>query len=186
MVNHARTLVAGILISLILHTPLVGAEWLDVPFIRQTKAGCGAAAVAMLVEYWAREYPKLSAAAADSERINELLPASAKGIKGRELKRYLEDRGFSAYVFDGELKDLRQHFEKGRPVVVCLGLKGSSAPLHYAVVVGIDSDAVWLNDSARGKLVREEIARFERAWRVTGNWALLAVPRLGSSKNVVP
>lgn len=151
--------------------------WLDVPFVPQEKAGCGAAAVAMVVGYWAVQYPPLAAAARDSERINDLLPASARGIRGRELKRYMEERGFDVYLFDGELSDLRQHFEKGRPVVVCLGPRGRGAPLHYAVVVGVDDAAVWLNDSARGRLFREDIRRFETEWKATRNWAMLAVPR---------
>jgi predicted double-glycine peptidase len=158
-----------------IHT-VASCAWLDVPFVRQVKTGCGAAAVAMVVEYWARQHPQLRAAANDSERINDLLPASAKGIRGQALKQYLEERGFNAYVFDGELSDLRHHFDKGRPVVVCLGLKRANGPLHYAVVVGVDDESVWLNDSARGKLVREDIADFRRAWSVTRNWALLAVP----------
>jgi uncharacterized protein YvpB len=62
-------------------------------------------------------------------------------------------------------------------VVVCLGLKGPDGPLHYAVVVGLGDADVTLNDPARGKLVREEREAFLRSWKVTGNWALLAVPR---------
>jgi predicted double-glycine peptidase len=160
----------------LIQTIAAAVTWLDVPYVRQVKNGCGAAAIAMVVDYWARHYPQLRAAARDSERIDNLLPASAQGIRGDELKRYLEDRGFAAYVFDGDLSDLRHHFGKGRPVVVCLGLKGAKAPLHYAVVVGVDDEAVWLNDPARGKLVRVESAHFKSAWRVSGNWALLAVP----------
>jgi predicted double-glycine peptidase len=167
---------AMVLVSMTLNMA-ASTTWLDVPYVRQVKAGCGAAAVAMVVDYWARQYPQLSAAVRDSERINDLLPASRKGIRGLELKRYLGDRGFAAYVFDGEISDLQHHFKKGRPVVVCLGLKGAKGPPHYAVVVGVDDKAVWLNDSARGKLIRDEISHFESAWRVTGNWALLAVPR---------
>jgi ABC-type bacteriocin/lantibiotic exporter with double-glycine peptidase domain len=151
--------------------------WLDVPFVQQEKAGCGAAAVAMVVGYWARESPALAEAAKDSERINDLLPASARGIRGRELKRYMEERGFDVYVFDGEISDLRQHSEKGRPVVVCLGPRGVKGPLHYAVVVGVEDGAVWLNDSARGKLFRQDLGRFEAEWKATGHWAMLAVPR---------
>ena len=151
--------------------------WLDVPFVQQQKAGCGAAAVAMVVAYWAQQYPRLAGAAKDSERINDLLPASARGIRGRELKRYMEERGFDVYVFDGEIGDLRQHFEKGRPVVVCLGPRGAKGPLHYAVVAGVDDTAVWLNDSARGKLFHQDLARFETEWKATGHWAMLAVPR---------
>jgi ABC-type bacteriocin/lantibiotic exporter with double-glycine peptidase domain len=148
-----------------------------VPYVEQVKAGCGAASIAMVVQYWARHYPALKAAADETDRIDELLPASRKGIRGRALSDYLSTRGFVVYIFDGELKDLHQHFDKGRPLVVCLGLSGPKAPLHYAVVVGIDEESVWLHDSARGKLTREAIDRFKRAWDVSGNWALLAVPR---------
>ncbi|MBL8209953.1 MAG: C39 family peptidase [Bryobacterales bacterium] len=154
------------------------SPWLDVPFVQQTRAGCGAAAVAMVVGYWARQSPQLAGAAQDAEHIDDLLPASARGIRGQELQRYLEQRGFAVYLFDGEMSDLRQHFERGRPVIVCLGLRGPKRPLHYAVVVGVEETAVWLNDSARGKLFREDLPRFEKAWGATGGWAMLAVPRV--------
>ena len=74
----------------------------------------------MVVQYWARHKPELKNAAEETERINELLPASRRGIRGVELKEYLAKRGFAVYVFDGELEDLRNHFDKGRPVIVCL------------------------------------------------------------------
>ena len=151
--------------------------WLDVPYVRQVQSGCGAAAIAMVVQYWARHNPDLKDAAKETERINEFLPASRRGIRGAALKDYLIRRGLDVYIFDGEVKDLRQHFLKGRPVIVCLGLSGPRGPLHYAVVVGVDERAVWLHDSARGKLIREELARFEKSWDVSGRWALLAVPR---------
>jgi len=151
--------------------------WLDVPFVRQIRAGCGSAAIAMVMQYWARNDPNLDAAAAAAERIDRALPASSKGIAGKELRRYLEANGFSVFIFNGELSDLRHHAAKGRPTVVCLGLKGPRAPLHYAVVAGAGEDAVLLNDPARGKLVREDKESFLRSWKVTGNWALLAVPR---------
>jgi ABC-type bacteriocin/lantibiotic exporter with double-glycine peptidase domain len=153
------------------------APWLDVPYVRQVKAGCGAAAVSMVVQYWARHTPELKSAADETDRIDELLPASRRGIKGVALKDYLAKRGFDVYVFDGEVKDLRNHFDKGRPIIVCLGPSGPKAPLHYAVVVGIDEESVWLHDSARGKLVHEPLDQFESSWNVSGHWALLAVPR---------
>jgi uncharacterized protein YvpB len=154
-----------------------GALLLDVPFVEQIKAGCGSAAIAMIVQYWGRLEPRVSNAAIDTERINRLLPPSpGKGISGRELKRYLQEHGFDVFIFNGELQDLEQHLNKGRPLVVCLGLRGRNSPFHYAVVVGLDDKDVVLNDAARGKLFREDRGRFLRAWNVTGNWALLAVP----------
>jgi hypothetical protein len=62
----------------------------------------------------------LAAAAADSERITEDLPAGAQGIPGKALQSYLE---------------------------------------------------------ARGKLIREDLRRFEAAWTASDNWSLPAVPR---------
>jgi predicted double-glycine peptidase len=151
--------------------------WLDVPFVRQVRAGCGSAALAMVMQYWVKHQPGLDAAAADAERIDKALPPSSEGISGEALKRYLEEHGFAAFVFNGELEDLRNHVAKGRPAVVCLAPKGPRAPLHFVVVVGVGEDAMLLNDPARGKLIRERQDSFLRAWKVTGNWALLAVPR---------
>jgi predicted double-glycine peptidase len=176
---HAWLQVVSFAILLIAHRAAPGESgWLDVPFVEQVKAGCGSAAVAMVVQYWARQYPSLDRVAADTERINELLPVtSAKGIQGKALKRYLEERGFSVFIFTGDVGDLEHHLEKGRPLVVCLALQGARGPLHYVVMAGIDQSSVRFNDPARGKLIREDLDRFRAAWKVTGNWALLAVPR---------
>ena len=161
-------------------SPAHGAEspWLDVPFVRQVEAGCGAASIAMVMQYWIRRDFRLDPAAADGDRIYKLLSSSSgKGISGQALKQYLEEQGFTAFIFDGELQDLREHLKQGRPVVVCLAPKGPRAPLHYAVVVGAGGDNVILNDPARGKLFRERMDRFLREWKATGDWSLLAVPR---------
>jgi ABC-type bacteriocin/lantibiotic exporter with double-glycine peptidase domain len=131
----------------------------------------------MVVQYWAQQLPDLRKAALDMERIDKLLPASSKGIRGQAIKEFLQREGFAAYIFDGEMTDLHHHFENGRPVIVCLAPKGIRSPFHYAVVVGIDDRRIWLNDSARGKLFSEDLARFQQEWDPTHNWALLAVPR---------
>lgn len=152
-------------------------SWIDVPYVRQVGAGCGPAAIAMVMQYWVKHMPGMEAAAADAERIDKALPAGRKGISGNELKRYLEEHGFSAFIFNGEFADLRHHLAKGRPIVACLDVNGPNAPLHYAVVVGAGEDEVWLNDPARGKLFREKTGKFLEAWEATENWALLALPR---------
>jgi predicted double-glycine peptidase len=172
---------AWLALSLIgLHSPASSADspWLEVPFVHQVKAGCGSAAIAMVMQYWATRQPGLDAAAADAGHIDQvLLPGSTKGIQGQALKRYLEEHGFAAFVFSGEIRDLQQHLAKGRPVVVSLGLNGPRAPLHYVVVVGLKDKAVLVNDPARGKLIGIDMQRFLLAWKPTGNWAMLAVPR---------
>ena len=157
------------------------SPWLEVPFVHQVKAGCGSAAVAMVMQFWASRQPGLDAAAADAGRIDQVLvPGSKKGIQGQALKRYFEEHGFAAFVFSGEIGDLQQHLAKGRPVVVALELNGARAPLHYVVVVGLKDKAVLVNDPARGKLIDIDLQRFLLAWKPAGNWALLAVPRTDS------
>ena len=173
----ARVFVALLLSGYFSSSRADDSRWLDVPFVAQSGEGCGAASIAMVMQYWIRQDMRIQPSAADGDRIYKLLSSSGKGISGQALKRYLEAQGFDVFVFDGELRDLRQHFEKGRPVVVCFAPNGSRGPLHYSVVVGIADGAVLLNDPARGKLVREDLPRFERAWKATRNWALLAVPR---------
>ncbi len=135
----------------------------------------------MVMQYWAGRLPGVDAVAADAGRIDQVLPPdSRKGIQGHALKRYLEEHGFAAFVFSGEMADLQQHLAKGRPVVVALGLNGVRAPLHYVVVVGLKDKAVLVNDPARGKLIDIDLRRFLLAWKPAGNWALLAVPRTDS------
>jgi len=189
-VRESTMLRACLALSLIgLHSPASSTDspWLDVPFVHQVKAGCGSAAIAMVMQYWASRQPGIDGAAADAGRIDQVLPPDpSRGIQGQALKRYLEEHGFAAFVFGGEIGDLQQHLAKGRPVVVCLGLNGARAPLHYVVAVGLKDKAVQVNDPARGKLIDIDRQRFLLAWKRTGNWALLAVPRTGSQPTRQP
>ena len=58
-------------------------------------------------------------------------------------------------------------------------MPAARAPLHYVVVAGLDwqHDAVFVNDPARGKLLRIERPAFEKEWRAADNWTLLAMPK---------
>lgn len=178
-VNVARTLTTPIILAVALIAgDSSGEKWLDVPYVKQVAAGCGSASIAMVMQYWVRYSSGIAPAASDAERIHRVLAGEkAKGIAGTALKKYLEDNGFSAFIFNGELQDLRHHVEKGRPVITCLAPAGPRKPMHYVVVVGVTEDAVIVNDPARGKLIREEFARFLRSWQLTGHWSMLAVPR---------
>lgn len=151
--------------------------WLDVPYVRQLEEGCGAASIAMVMQYWSAQGASVDRGAAEEEAVyRALAPAPGVGSSGQSLKRYLEGHGFEAYLFDGEVSDLQHHLDKGRPVIVCLAPRGLKAQLHYVVVVGLTAKAVMLHDPVRGKLTAEDRGSFERQWKATGDWALLAVP----------
>ena len=151
--------------------------WLDVPYIHQEKDGCGSASLAMVLRYWRAKNAAIAEERSDPARIQrELYAAKPRGIYASDMERYLRESGFEVFAFRGDWNDLRSNIAKGRPLIA--GLKPSGEPAHYVVVVGIDSgEAVLINDPERGSMLRMERGTFENAWKGTGNWILLGVPR---------
>ena len=153
--------------------------WLEVPFIKQTEDGCGSASLAMVLQYWAARGTSIDPKVSDATLIQkQLYSRKAHGIFASDIEGYLRTAGFREFAVRGEWSDLRQHLEKGRPLIVSIQPGGVRPPFHYVVVTGIDwqRDAVFLHDPARGKLLRIEREEFEKQWQAVGNWMLLAVP----------
>jgi predicted double-glycine peptidase len=156
-----------------------GGVWLDVPYVHQEKEGCGSAAIAMVLQYWSQKGANVPAVRIDAVRIQqELYSKASHGIHASDMIRYLSESGFSPFAFHGEWSDLKSHIEKGRPLIAAIQ-PAERAALHYVVIVGLDSvdEAVLLNDPERGKLIRVERQEFEKEWKRTENWTLLAVPK---------
>jgi ABC-type bacteriocin/lantibiotic exporter with double-glycine peptidase domain len=153
--------------------------WLDVPFIKQTVEGCGSASIAMLLQYWSAHGTQIAPEREDADAIQkQLYSRKGHGIYASDLEKYLRESGFRVFALRGEWNDLRDHLSKGRPLILSIEPGGSHAPLHYVVATGIDwqREAVFVNDPARGKLLRIERAEFEKEWQATKNYLLLAVP----------
>lgn len=173
---------AMVVLFLCLGTCLLAAStgvWLDVPFVKQDKNACGAATIAMVMQYWQRQQGKSADVNADPVRIEQaLFSQHAKGIFASDMQRYLENHGFQVFAFEGTWQDLKQHLDKGRPLIVALQ-PAHSDPLHYVVVTGLEwqQQLVLTNDPAQRKLLKEDRGSFEKQWKATRNWTLLAVPR---------
>ncbi|HUY15900.1 MAG TPA: C39 family peptidase [Terriglobia bacterium] len=177
---------AAILLLALLAVALGAAAtgiYLDVPYIRQPKNGCGAACLAMILQYW-----KNHDQAFQSTRTDQVAPIQRAlyskqehGIYARDMVRYLDQSGMRAFAFTGGWSDLEEHLAKGRPLIVCLKEPGWRGPRHYVVVTGVDSGRqhVLLNDPARGKLTAVKWSEFQKDWKAAGSWTLLAVPRQG-------
>jgi predicted double-glycine peptidase len=151
--------------------------WLDVPYIRQDKDGCGSASLAMVLRYWQSKNISVAEERTDPAKIQrKLYFAKPHGIYASDMERYLRESGLEVFSFRGEWRDLRSHIAKGRPLIA--GLKPKHAPAHYVVIVGVDPQdaAVLVNDPERGKLLRMDRSEFEKVWQGTDNWTLLAVP----------
>lgn len=155
------------------------ALWLDVPFVHQAKDGCGSASLSMILQYWEQKNAALPPGRSDPAQIQAALYSrGAHGIYASAMQQYLEASGFRAFAFRGAWSDLAGHIAKGRPLIAALR-PGPRAPYHYVVVAGIDdaSQAVLLNDPARGKLLRVARSDFEKEWQFADCWLLLAVPK---------
>jgi ABC-type bacteriocin/lantibiotic exporter with double-glycine peptidase domain len=154
--------------------------WLDVPFIPQEKNGCGAAVIAMVLQYWHREQGL--PAAEDARAIHSALYSrDVRGVYSSALERYIRSRGFRTFVFKGTWDDLSSHLRKGRPLIVAL--KSGRNDLHYVVATGLDSqqNLVVKHDPAGRRLMKQHRTDFEREWRGADNWTLLALPDVQSA-----
>ena len=136
------------------------ALWLDVPFVKQGKNGCGPATIAMVLAYW---------------RGGEIeaRPGSGQEMYASEMERSFREAGFRVFAFPGDWSDLEQHLAKGRPLIVCLGKSR-----HYVVVTGLDPERelISVNDPAQRKLLQLHRKAFEQDWSGSGRWTLLALP----------
>jgi ABC-type bacteriocin/lantibiotic exporter with double-glycine peptidase domain len=150
--------------ALLLLTPLV----LDVPFVPQEKDTCGAAALAMVLQFW--EHP-----ASNGEIAAALGAAELRGIRGSRLATFARERGMQAIAYAGDLAQLREYVGKGRPLIVAWKLGRDR--YHNVVVVGFDDHGdVLVHDPAEGAARRIEAARFDERWAGAGRWSLLVLP----------
>jgi len=156
------------------------AIWIDVPYIAQAKDGCGSASISMVMQYWENKNGRAASPAADPKAIQSALYSPSEGgIFASKMQAYLRESGYRVFAFQGTWNDLEHHIRQGRPLIVSLRASGPREPLHYAVVVGIDSarEYVFVNDPAQQKMLRISRQGFESEWSYTRNWTLLAVPR---------
>ncbi len=179
----SRAWVIAFITALGLAAPGLGAQpasvWLDVPFVKQEEAGCGAASVAMVMQYWIREGYFLSADEAQPGKIHAaLFSPEDKGTRTSDLENYLREHGFETYTFSGDWNDLAKQLARGRPLIVCLKPAVGGSRRHFLVVAGVDAEhnVVLVNDPARRKLAKFKWQRFEEKWKAADSWTLLALP----------
>lgn len=156
--------------------------WIDVPFVHQPREGCGAASIAMVMEYWAAQRGVDPGPASEVAAIQQqLFSPREHGIAADQVGQYLRQHGFTVFPLNGNWNDLEEQLRKGRPLIAALKPRGQSE-FHYVVIDGIDSlrGLVTMNDPAERKLLTRERTQFEREWSATHNWLLLAVPASGA------
>ena len=177
-----RSILAAVLLpALCIAAPAADAVniWLDVPFVKQQKDGCGAASISMVMQYWQQHQGLPASPDATYDRIqSKLYSPRAHGIYASAMQRYFRENGYRAFAFAGQWADIERELKNGRPLIAALKPVAGSSELHYVVVVGLEEPdgLVLVNDPEQRKLLKEDQAVFARDWKATGNWTLLAVP----------
>ena len=140
---------------------------IDVPYLPQTPALCGGAAVAMLFRYWGDRR-------ADVEQFAPLVDRRAGGIATDVLTQAVKDRQWEALVLRGSIDVIRHELGLGHPLILLVEDRPNR--YHYLVAVAADADRVWLHDPTWGPSRIYPVAELLRRWEPAQFWALLVLP----------
>jgi hypothetical protein len=136
---------------------------LDVPFLSQSEALCGGAAVSMVLRYWGETSVR-------AEDFASLVDPVSNGIRTGDLVAAVQARGSTAVPMSGSAALAQAELSAGRPVIALI--EDRPGALHYVVLVGWHERAVVFHDPARTPFVVVGPDDFERRWQVSGNWML--------------
>jgi predicted double-glycine peptidase len=179
-------LMKGAALLLLFFAPIPSASraiWINVPFVAQPRDGCGAASVAMVMQYWdAQQHAPVKAGAQVEAIQKQVFSRRLHGATPGALEAYLKQHGFLVFGVRGSWKLLQEQLQKGRPIIVAMR-PPAQRELHYVVIDGIDPvrRQILMNDPELRKLLPESREEFEKDWSATHQWMLLAVPRPPSS-----
>lgn len=146
-------------------------ELTDVPFFPQEEYQCGPAALATVLD-------AAGAYVTPDDLTPEVYLPKRKGSLQLELIGAARRQNRIPYVLRPELESVFAEVDSGNPVLVLQNLSFWWYPeWHYAVVVGFDlaGDRIVLR-SGREKRHVIPLEIFERTWRRSHYWAMVAMP----------
>jgi hypothetical protein len=147
---------------------------LDVPYVTQTPALCGGAAVAMVLRYWGER-------GVFAQDFASLVRASDAGIPTGALASAVLARGWRAAVVSVSeataASQIASDIDRGRPLIVLIEVAPHT--YHYVVIVGLTGQQVVVHDPARAPFRVLQWAEFDRVWAAAGRWMLLVLPPEG-------
>lgn len=140
---------------------------LDVPYLPQTEAMCGGAAVAMVFRYWGDAH-------AGVQQFDALVDRRAGGIATTTLVAAVEQRQWRTFRTAASVDALRDELRARRPVIVLL--QDRPHRYHYVVVIGAGADRFVVHDPAWGPSRRLAAPELMRRWQAAKFWSLVIVP----------
>lgn len=122
-------------------TPPASGFRLEVPYVPQSGALCGGAALAMVLRYWGE--PGLHAG-----DFSALVDPARGGIATGALQGAALARGWDATVWYGSAQGARDVLAEGKPLIVLVQTR--SGGFHYLVLVGWNRDGFVVHDPQVG------------------------------------
>jgi ABC-type bacteriocin/lantibiotic exporter with double-glycine peptidase domain len=152
-------------------TPPAARHIDNVPFFPDDTDQCGPSTLAAVLSFW--KHPTMQ-----DELRHEIYLTQLNGTLPMDMGPALEKRGLNARFYEGSLDDLKHNISAGHPVIAYLNLGFSFAPQgHYVVVTGFDDGRGGLTvHSGKRENAFVPYPKFERNWKKTDHWTLLAVP----------
>lgn len=152
----------------------------SVPEVRQVaREDCGAAALAMVLNYWGRPVTLDEIGLASP-------PAADRGLKAALLRDLAVGQGLQAFLIQGQPGDLEREIHRRHPVLVGMMKRHffRNYP-HYEVVVGMNrqKQRVLTLDPAHGLRVNGSNA-FAAEWAKAGRLTLVIFPQAAALKIV--
>jgi ABC-type bacteriocin/lantibiotic exporter with double-glycine peptidase domain len=160
---------AGFLLAACLNASAASQVLLKVPFFPDKTDQCGPATLAGILSFWGKQTnPK--------DLRKEMYVANLKGTLPMDLITAAETRGLKVTMIEGTTKQLQDELTAGRPVLAMLDMGMALASVyHYVVVTGFDEEKNGFYVHSAGK-ANQFIATdtFEKRWKKTDHWAMLA------------
>jgi predicted double-glycine peptidase len=141
---------------------------LNVPFVAQSEALCGGAALAMVLRFWGEQ-------SVGPEDFRPLVDNAQRGIPATVLADAVRTRGWQAVVVKPE--ELQAQVDQSRPAIALIEV--APRTFHYVVVVGVTNDRVVVHDPARAPFQVLTPKTFASAWRAAGEWMMVVLPPVG-------
>jgi hypothetical protein len=86
MPRVVRTIVLMLWVGGVLFAASPAGIWVDVPFVKQERDGCGSASIAMVMQYWQMQQGRSGNPAAEAAQIQRALHSdAAQGIYASDM-----------------------------------------------------------------------------------------------------
>jgi len=149
---------------------------MEIPCYKQKKNyTCAVCCLKMVLEYYGKEYEEIE--------LEKMCRTTERGTIAKNVVDTAKRIGFWAAICEGDLEFIRACISSEMPVIVYLRTKylpwWEYDAIHAVVVIGIDENYIYLNESWTGSQVRCKISDFIDAWNELFNLMILIKPQKG-------